>query len=117
MLTDSERFAFIPTRIHSFETSGNAYDACQTDDAIKTGDLLLILPEKIVGLAYAWPVAVTLEYGKLLSFVSADHRTISDLMTTFPITSEQVIEAIHLARALDYPIDEMLDRLCPVDAQ
>jgi hypothetical protein len=31
MLTDSERFAFIPRRIHAFAKSGNAYDACQTD--------------------------------------------------------------------------------------
>lgn len=29
MLTDSERFAFTLRRLHAFETSGNAYDACQ----------------------------------------------------------------------------------------
>jgi hypothetical protein len=33
MLTDSERFAFTAHRIHAFETTGNAYDATQTDEA------------------------------------------------------------------------------------
>ncbi len=48
MIMDSERFAFIPRRIHAFATSGNAYDACQTDEAIKTGHTLLILSEGVV---------------------------------------------------------------------
>jgi hypothetical protein len=113
MLTDSERFAFVPTRIHAFATSGNAYDACQTDEAITTGDLLLILPERIVALAYAWPIAVTLECGNLHAFAAGDHQSIGELMTAFPITCEQVTDGIQLARALDYPIDEMLERLCP----
>jgi hypothetical protein len=37
MLTDSERFAFTPRRIHGFASTGNAYDATQTDDRIASG--------------------------------------------------------------------------------
>ncbi len=55
MLDDSDRFAFTPTRIHAFDTSGNAYDATQTDERIVNGDILLILTEKVVGIAYTWP--------------------------------------------------------------
>ena len=65
MLTDSERFAFTAHRIHAFETTGNAYDAVQTDEAIGTGDTLLILGEAVVGVALTWPFAVTAECGHL----------------------------------------------------
>jgi hypothetical protein len=53
MLTDSERFAFTARRIHGFASTGNAYDATQTDDRIASGDTLLILPEA----SSAWPIA------------------------------------------------------------
>ena len=39
MLTDSERFAFSVWRIHAFASTGNAYDAVQTDETIAAGDL------------------------------------------------------------------------------
>jgi hypothetical protein len=38
MLSDSERFASIPQRIHSFASTGNAYDATQIDERIASGD-------------------------------------------------------------------------------
>ena len=38
MLTDSERFVFETRRHHAFASTGNAYDASQCDEAIKTGD-------------------------------------------------------------------------------
>ena len=37
MLTDSERFAFTTRRHHAFASTGNAYDAVQCDEAIRTG--------------------------------------------------------------------------------
>lgn len=49
MLTDSERFAFSAWRIHAFASTGNAYDAVQTDETIAAGDTLLILDERVVG--------------------------------------------------------------------
>lgn len=51
--------------VHEFETSGEAYDACQCDETIANGDVLLIASEGVVGVADTWPVAVTFAYGKL----------------------------------------------------
>ena len=65
MLTDSERFAFSAWRIHAFASTGNAYDAVQTDETIAVGDTLLILDEEVVGVAMTWPFAVTAKPGKL----------------------------------------------------
>ena len=53
------------TTTHTFESTGDAYDACQCDDAIKDGDTLLIPSEGVVGIAHCWPVAVTEETGHL----------------------------------------------------
>lgn len=51
-------------KIHTFLTTGIAYDASQTDLEIKDGDVLVATEEKVVGfLAKAWPVAVTAEHG------------------------------------------------------
>jgi hypothetical protein len=46
MLTDSERFAFETRRHHAFASTGNAYDATQCDEAIRTGDTLIVLPRR-----------------------------------------------------------------------
>jgi hypothetical protein len=51
MLIDSERFAFQPRRHHAFASSGNAYDATQCDEAIQTGDTLIIIADQVVGIA------------------------------------------------------------------
>lgn len=56
---------------HFFRMSGEAYDACQTgihyafdgEYEVKTGDLLVIEKEKVIGIADTWPVAVTKERG------------------------------------------------------
>ncbi len=49
----------------TFGSSGEAYDACQCDEDIKDGDVLIIKSEKVVGIAGTWPVAVTVENGEL----------------------------------------------------
>lgn len=51
--------------IHVFTSTGAAYDACQCDENIKTGDTLLIAEERVVGIAHTWPFAVTPECGAL----------------------------------------------------
>jgi hypothetical protein len=51
--------------IHSFASSGLAYDATQCDDAVKTGDILVIESEGVVGVAHTWPFAVTEKHGDL----------------------------------------------------
>ena len=65
MLTDSERFAFTTRRHHTFASTGNAYDAVQCNEAIRTGDTLVVLTEEVVGVAMTWPFAVTEICGKL----------------------------------------------------
>lgn len=70
MLTDSERFAFTVWRIHAFGSTGNAYDAVQTDESIAAGDTLLVPDEQVVGVAMTWPFAVTRESGNSISSAS-----------------------------------------------
>lgn len=65
MLTDSECFAFEIRRHHAFASTGNAYDASQCDEAIKTGDTLIVLAEQVVAIASPKPFAVTEACGKL----------------------------------------------------
>ena len=59
MLTEGERFAFETRRHHALASTGNAYDAAQCDEAIKTGDTLIVFAERVVAIAMAWPFAVT----------------------------------------------------------
>lgn len=51
--------------IHTFNSTGEAYDASQCRDDIKDGDVLTIPSEKVVGFLFkAWPIAVTPEPGE-----------------------------------------------------
>ena len=52
-------------RILCFESTGDAYDACQCDESVRDGDILLIVSEGVVGIADTWPVAVTEKHGNL----------------------------------------------------
>jgi hypothetical protein len=60
---EPDRFAFSYARAFCFASSGNAYDATQTDAAISRGAILPIASERIVGLADTWPNAVTQAHG------------------------------------------------------
>ena len=51
--------------VHYFESTGRAYDATQCDETIRTGDILVIESEGVVGIADTWPFAITAETGKL----------------------------------------------------
>lgn len=45
--------------VHTFESTGEAYDASQCDDAIRDGDVLVVASEGVIGfLAAAWPIAI-----------------------------------------------------------
>ncbi len=59
---DAEMFAITADsalQVFTFESSGDAYDAAQCCDDIKTGAALIVESESAVALAWAWPVAVT----------------------------------------------------------
>lgn len=60
--------------IHRFASTGEAYDATQCDDEIRNGDVLVIVPEGVVGIADTWPFAVTKNFGELHRL--HDHDTI-----------------------------------------
>ena len=57
--------------IHYFESTREAYDATMcgenfaTKEDIKLGDLLVIESEEVIGVADAWPYAITEEHGEL----------------------------------------------------
>ncbi|EGD60453.1 MULTISPECIES: hypothetical protein [Novosphingobium] len=111
MLTDSERFAFTARRIHGFASTGNAYDATQTDDRISSGDTLLILPEGVVGVAHCWPFAVTQMTGKLHGVQPKAHEALGDFAAAFNINTADIEAAIALAMALGFAIDPALAAL------
>ena len=52
-------------RVWELSDSITAYNACQTENDIRVGDVLYIPSEKIVGFADVWPIAVTDNCGEL----------------------------------------------------
>lgn len=54
-------------KTHKFSSTGEAYDATQCDPLIQDGDMLIIKSEQVIGVAYCWPIAVTLKNGQLHS--------------------------------------------------
>jgi hypothetical protein len=111
MLTDSERFAFLVRRYHGFATTGNAYDATQTEDQIETGDTLLILPEGVIGIAYCWPFAVTVACGKLYCINPKPSDTLANFAASSSIADGDITAAVDLARALGFVIDPAIANL------
>lgn len=115
MLTDSERFAFTPRRIHGFATTGNAYDACQCDEAIAKGDTLIVLPEGVVGIAWTWPIAVTATHGALHRVKDEPQSSLADLAATFEMRERDLAEAVTFARALGFDLDPAFARAAAPD--
>lgn len=90
--------------IHAFTDSGAAYDATQSSDDVRKGDVLLIASERVVGLADTWPFAVTVAAGALHTI-----RGSAPLTDFAPLTSAHFAAAVALARANAWPV-------CPVAA-
>lgn len=111
MLTDSERFAFVPRRYHGFASTGNAYDATQTDDRIENGDTLLILSEGVIGVAHCWPFAVTALAGKLHAVSPKPDDTLAAFAASFSCLTADITAAAALAVALEFPIDPAVSAL------
>lgn len=114
MFTDSERFAFDTRRHHAFATTGNAYDASQCDESIKTGDTLIVLPERVIAVAMTWPFAVTAEAGKLHSVAPPRKgETLADIARLLHVTTADFEHAAELARCLGFSLDPNLVPLLP----
>jgi len=65
--------------VHKFDCTSDAYNAVQCDENIKNGDLLFIPSEKVIGIAYTWPFAVTKSHGALHTVANnADGRAVTN---------------------------------------
>ena len=114
MLTDSERFAFTVWWIHAFASTGNAYDAVQTDETIAAGDTLLVLDERVVGVAMTWPFAITAEPGKLHAVREPGAgETLRLIEKALDVPDGSIAGACRLARTLGFAIDAGLVLLLP----
>jgi len=114
MLTDSERFAFTVWRIHAFGSTGNAYDAVQTDESIAAGETLLILDERVVGVAMTWPFAITAEPGKLHAVREPGAgESLEHIEKALGVPDGSIARACRLARTLGFAIDAGLVPLLP----
>lgn len=111
MLDDSDRFAFIPQRIHSFTSTGNAYDAVQIDDLIRPGHTLLILPERVVGIAHTWPFAITADGGALHQLTSSADEGLEAWAASLEIAPADLRVAMGLAAALGFALDPAVSSL------
>ncbi|MEU7802640.1 UvrD-helicase domain-containing protein [Micromonospora arborensis] len=61
-------------RVHHFASSGEAYNASQVRDDIRSGDVLVVTSEGVIGvLDQAWPVALTEEQGDDFHTVKPEH--------------------------------------------
>lgn len=88
-----------------FESSGDAYDATQCDESIKCGDAFVVQSEGIVGLAWTWPVAVTVSSGELHSIVS-DAEATAAVIADAGWTKAQVRTAVDAANGLGFAVTD-----------
>jgi hypothetical protein len=98
-----EETATLSEAVHTFTDTGDAYDACQTDDDIADSDILICTDEKVVGLADAWPVAVTKAHGNLHTF-----RVGSDPTKIHP--ADKIKAAVAEAKKRGWAIDPQLEK-------
>lgn len=92
--------------IHVFDSTGEAYDACQTgltfrydeekglvvETKVETGDVLVIPSERVVGVCDTWPVAVTANYGKL-------HATAEGVTLAEALQGRKALRGLEAAQA------------------
>lgn len=65
-------------KVHTFECTGEAYDASQCSEEIESGDVLIATEDQAAGfLMDAWPVAVTTKRGVFHTI--ADGKVIEDI--------------------------------------
>lgn len=86
--------------MNTFDSTGDAYDATQCDDSIQKGGALVIQSEGVVGLAWAWPVAVTVQAGELHAVSGSAASVIVDAGWS----TEQIRAAVELANSFQFPV-------------
>jgi len=82
--------------VWNFDNTNEAYDSCMANENIKEGDVLVIASEKVVGIAYAWPFAITKEWGALhfLKISAHDFCVKNDLNLDALACAEKFIESM-----------------------
>ncbi|EPG9350439.1 hypothetical protein ACKU3Z_031810 [Pseudomonas aeruginosa] len=88
------------THTHTFNSTGDAYDATQCDEDVLGGHALLVLEEGVVGLSWTWPVAVTTASGELHEMGDDPAKVIADAGWTIP----QIQHAVALADEHQFPV-------------
>lgn len=89
--------------VHTFPSTGDAYDTTQCDESIKTGDILHVADEGVVGLAWTWPLAITTSAGHLHQPRSA--ADVLSLLADAGITADQLQHALSFARSQTRPFN------------
>ena len=64
-------------QVHTFRSTFEAYNATQCIEEIRDGDVLVIKPEQVIGIACTWPFALTEHIGEL-HVLTANPRTYED---------------------------------------
>jgi len=97
---------------HQFDSSNEAYDACQVGetydgDKVNDRDILVIKSEQVVGLADTWPLAVTTRHGAFhvpeAGIKACDIQPITS-SSPVPYPAYAVEGAVKVARELGYMI-------------
>lgn len=87
--------------VHTFSSTGQAYNDTQTNENIKTGDILHIPSEGVVGMADTWPVAVTKNSGQLHAY-GPDVHTDPSVLDTEEFQKYRGPNSDHFRRALQF---------------
>lgn len=89
-------------KIHKFSSTGEAYDASQTHDDIRDGDVLSVESERAVAvLIEAWPVAISENTGEFhppgatfdwdsVPTTASDYTETKDYMESFKLAVEEL---------------------------
>lgn len=89
----------VAPHVWAFESSGEAYNTIMYTDEIKVGDTIIIRSEQIIGLAWAWPLAVSSEYGNFHTLI--DKWNMGDL----PFMTSHRERALYWCIMLGYAVD------------
>ncbi|WP_213664138.1 hypothetical protein [Stutzerimonas stutzeri] len=90
---------------HPFASTVDAYDQTQCNPAIRVGDTLLIASEQVVGLSWAWPVAVTAQAGDLHEMAEAE-SAVADVIRSAGWSPDQIRAAVEVADAQGFTVAE-----------
>lgn len=101
---------FASAAVKPFDGTGTAYDSVQWDDTIRTGDVLLVESESVVGLAWAWPIAVTVESGHFHTARADDVADVDGLLSDAGIHPMQVKAAVGVAMAHGFKVRPEFER-------